>query len=272
MRDFDAYERELWAGRAEAYERGFARLTACAIGPLLDAAGVGPGDRVLDLGTGPGLVSAEAVRRGAAVSAVDADPLMAATAARNVPEADVRVAVLPGLPYEDESFDAVVGNFVINHVGDPPAAMAELRRVLRPGGRSALTCWAMPDSGMPGIGMLGIVREAMERVGVAWPGDVPPSPFVTTYGRRETFAALLGREFTDAAVEPLNWTFDFEPGEWWESCALAGVGSTGLVLLRQDADTIAEVRRAYDQILTPFTDDDGHAEVPAHALLGHGAG
>src|SRR5690242_13698214 len=65
MRDFDAFERELWAGRAGVYERGFARLTAHTIGPLLDAAGVGPGTRMLEVGTGPGLVSAEAVRRGA---------------------------------------------------------------------------------------------------------------------------------------------------------------------------------------------------------------
>ncbi|MCP9952036.1 class I SAM-dependent methyltransferase [Actinomadura madurae] len=83
--DFDLYERELWAGRAPAYERGFAHVTRYMVEPLLDAAGVAGGTRFLDVGTGPGFVSREAVRRGAEVSALDAEPGMAETAARNVP-------------------------------------------------------------------------------------------------------------------------------------------------------------------------------------------
>ena len=55
--DFDTYERGLWAGRAAAYERGFARLTAHTAEALLDAAGVAAGTRVLDVGTGPGVVA-----------------------------------------------------------------------------------------------------------------------------------------------------------------------------------------------------------------------
>ena len=62
--DFDAYARELWAGRAAAYERGFARLTAHTAGALLDAAGVRAGTRLLDVGTGPGVVARAAVSRG----------------------------------------------------------------------------------------------------------------------------------------------------------------------------------------------------------------
>ena len=58
--DFDAYERRLWAGRATAYERGFARLTAHTAEPLLDAAGVTAGTRLLDVGTGPGVVAGAA--------------------------------------------------------------------------------------------------------------------------------------------------------------------------------------------------------------------
>src|SRR5580704_13710703 len=91
--DFDAYERRLWAGRATAYERGFARLTAHTAEPLLDAAGVKAGTRMLDVGTGPGVVARAAVARGAQVTAVDAEPSMAEAAARNVPGLDVRVAV-----------------------------------------------------------------------------------------------------------------------------------------------------------------------------------
>ena len=55
--DFDTYERGLWAGRAAAYERGFARLTAHTAEALLDAAGVAAGTRVLDVGTGPGVAA-----------------------------------------------------------------------------------------------------------------------------------------------------------------------------------------------------------------------
>src|SRR5271154_3610114 len=137
--DFDAYERELWAGRAGVYERGGAGVAAHPDGALLDAAGVASGTRVLDVGTGPGVVAGAAAARGARVTAVDAEPSMAEAAARNVPGLDVRVAVLPDLPLPDGAFDAVTGNFVINATGDPAAVLAELRRVLRGGGRLALT-------------------------------------------------------------------------------------------------------------------------------------
>src|SRR6476659_6182092 len=136
--DFDSYARRLWAGRAEAYEHGFARLTVHAVGALLEAAGVGTGTRVLDVGTGPGVVAGAAVARGARVTAVDAEPSMAEAAARNVPGLDVRLAVLPDLPLPAAGFDAVTGNFVIHATGDPAAVLAELRRVLRAGGRSSV--------------------------------------------------------------------------------------------------------------------------------------
>lgn len=264
MTDFDAYERDLWAGRAGAYERGFARLTAHTIGPLLDAARVGPGTRTLEVGAGPGLVSAEAVRRGAVVSAVDADPQMAETARRNAPGADVRVAVLPGLPFEDETFEAVVGNFVINHVGDPAVTLKELRRVLRPGGRLALTCWVMPR-----VGVLALLGDAMEEAGVEWPDSVPPGPF-TDLGQRDAFASLLRREFRDARADALDWDFTFDPEDWWARCALGRVGSTGLVLSLQDETTIARVKEIYHRSLVPYATGDGRVTVPAHALLAHG--
>jgi ubiquinone/menaquinone biosynthesis C-methylase UbiE len=263
--EFDTYERDLWAGRAEAYEQGFARLTAQTVETLLDAAGVRAGARVLDLGTGPGVVAAAAVARGAVVSAVDADPQMARTAARNVPAADVRVAVLPELPHEDAAFDAVVGNFVINHVGRPEVTLRELHRVLRPGGSVALTCWRMPGSGV-----LAVVRDAMDRVGVPWPEDIPQTPFLE-YGRPDAFAGLMARVFREVTVDELDWDFAFEPEEWWRTGALARVGSNGVILARQDPATIARVKDAYDRILEPYATGDGRVRVPAHALLARAA-
>ncbi|HEX7745791.1 MAG TPA: class I SAM-dependent methyltransferase [Micromonosporaceae bacterium] len=143
---FDDHERSQWAGRAEAYQRSFAGLCAYPAEALLDAAGVQAGLRVLDVGTGPGTVAGLACARGADVVAVDAEPSMVRVARQRISAAvEVRHAVLPHLPFADGSFDAAVANFVINHVGDPAAALVELRRVVRRSGRVAVTTWPYPQ-------------------------------------------------------------------------------------------------------------------------------
>ncbi|MFI0486366.1 class I SAM-dependent methyltransferase [Actinomadura sp. 9N215] len=266
VKDFDLYERELWAGLASAYERGGGRLTRHMVGPLLDAAGVADGTRFLDVGTGPGFVSEGAVRRGAEVSALDAEPDMADTARRNVPGLDVRVAVLPEVPFPDATFDAVAGNFVINHVGAPDVTLAELRRVLRPGGRLALTCWVMPVRGA-----LGIVREAIEAAGVPWPDDIPEPPFLE-YGEPAAFRGLVAAAgFGEVGVEEVTWEHVVDPEEWWESGALSGVGTSGVIVGRQPAETVARIKDAYDGIVSAYAAADGGVALPAHALLASGA-
>jgi SAM-dependent methyltransferase len=259
--DFDAYARKLWAGRGGDYDRGLARLTAYPVGALLDAARVGPGTRLLDVGTGTGVVAGPANARGARVTAVDAEPSMVEIAARNVPGLDVRLAVLPALPLPDGDFDAVVGNFVINAVADPVAALAELRRVLREGGRLALTCWRYP---LPAG--LTVIADALEAAGVPWPDDVPEPPF-RAYASPEAFAGLLTASgFTEVAAEPVVWEHRIDPQEWW-AVPLSGVGSTGFVLRRQDPATIARVKEEFDRLVTRYATGDGRIALPAAAVL-----
>ncbi|WP_030170340.1 class I SAM-dependent methyltransferase [Spirillospora albida] len=265
-KDFDLYERELWAGRGSAYERGFARVTRYMVGPLLDAAGVAKGTRFLDVGTGPGIVSAEADLRGAEVSAIDADEGMTEIAKRNVPGADVRVAVLPEIPFPDAAFDAVAGNFVINHVGSPGAALAGLRRVLKPAGRIALTCWVMPGSGAHAI-----VREAIEAAGVPVPDDIPEPPFLR-YGQMDAFHRLVADAgFTDVAVEEVTWEHTTDPEDWWETAGLSRVGTSGVIVGRQDAETVRRIKAEYDRIVAGYATPDGGVALPAHALLASAA-
>ena len=262
--DFDSYARTLWAGRADAYEHGFARLTVHAVGALLDAAGVGTGARVLDVGTGPGVVAGAAVARGARVTAVDAEPSMAEAAARNVPGLDVRVAVLPDLPLPAAGFDAVTGNFVIHATGDPAAVLAELRRVLRAGGRLALTCWSEPP---PPV--LGIAREALEAAGVSWPLDIPVPPF-RPYSSPGAFAALLaGAGFTETAAQVLTWEFRVDPQEWWQVYR-SSVGSSGAVIARQDDATIERIRGEFGSLAARYATGDGAVALPASAVLASG--
>ena len=264
--DFDAYERELWAGRAAAYERGFSRLTAHTARALLDAAGVASGTRLLDVGTGPGVVAGAAAARGAQVTAVDAEPGMAEAAARNVPGLDVRVAVLPDLPLNDEEFDAVTGNFVINAVGDPEAALVELRRVLRAGGRLALTCWRYPPA--PAVGL---AAEAIQAAGVPWPDDVPDPPF-RPYCSPGAFTALLeGTGFAEAIAQELSWEHRVDPEHWWAEVYLSRVGSNGVVIGRQDAATVARIKAEFDRLVARYAVDGGQVALPAVAVLASGS-
>jgi ubiquinone/menaquinone biosynthesis C-methylase UbiE len=131
---FDRAERRTWAGRAAPYASNFARVCAYTAPFVLDTAGVNVGTSALDVGTGTGAVAAVAVTRGAEVTAVDAEYDMFRLATQVASEARVCVDALPDLPFADDVFTAVVGNFVINHVGQPHSALAEMRRVTAPGG------------------------------------------------------------------------------------------------------------------------------------------
>lgn len=93
---------------------------------------------------------------------------MAAQAAPAAPGADVRLAALPQLPFAGGEFDATVGNFVLNHVGQPRQALTELRRVTRPGGRIAVTIWAVPAAA--GQALLG---RAVQAAHVTRPAHLP---------------------------------------------------------------------------------------------------
>ncbi|MCC9309517.1 methyltransferase domain-containing protein [Kitasatospora sp. RB6PN24] len=263
---FDAYERQAWAGRAEAFAGGFALLCAHTVPALLDAARVTAGDRVLDVGTGTGSVAVAAVERGAVVTAVDAEPSMIELVRAAVPgPAAAEVAVLPELPFEDETFDAVTGNFVLNHVGQPLAAVAELRRVLRPGGRLALTIWAVPAA--PGQALLG---RAVEAAGVTRPAHLPLVPSECDFSRTpEGLAALLtAAGLREAATDTLHWVHRTTPQAWWNGAA-AGVGFIGQLLLAQNEQTRVEIRRHFDRFSQEFTDPDGLLSLPHAALLVH---
>ncbi|HEX3947317.1 MAG TPA: class I SAM-dependent methyltransferase [Acidimicrobiales bacterium] len=160
-----------------------------------DRLGVGPGDRLLDLGCGFGRHAFEAARRGAAVVALDAgddevagvrDTFGAMLDAGELPPGAPAGAVQGDalhLPFADGTFDRVIASEVLEHIPDDRAAMAELARVLRPGGTMAVTVprcgpefvnWALSDEyhDVPG-GHVRIYRRSTLRARLSSVGLVP---------------------------------------------------------------------------------------------------
>jgi SAM-dependent methyltransferase len=129
---------------AEAYDRFVGRYGAALGRELIAAAGLGPGDRVLDVGCGPGALTAELVAvTGAAerVAAIDPSPPFAAACAERMPGVDVRTGAAESLPFPDGAFDAALSQLVVNFMADAPAGVGEMRRVVRAGGVVGAAVW-----------------------------------------------------------------------------------------------------------------------------------
>ena len=155
-----------------------------------DALGLQPGERVLDVGSGPGFLAAEmaeAVGPGGGVHGVDPSESMLALSARRDTAAQFQAGGALDLPFEDASFDAAVSTQVLEYVEDVPPALAEARRVLRPGGRLLVL-----DTDWASIVWHSSDDERMERVLDAWTEHLA-DPYLP---RR------LGRLLQDAGFEP----------------------------------------------------------------------
>jgi len=141
--------RELFAPLGPSYDR-YARLLSLGQDPrwrrfLVSRVEAGAGDRVLDVATGTGLVAAELIRRkGCTVVGLDQSPEMLAVARERLPAVELVEASAESLPFADASFDALTFTYLLRYVDDPGATLAELARVVRPGGTIAALEFAVP--------------------------------------------------------------------------------------------------------------------------------
>jgi SAM-dependent methyltransferase len=128
---------------AEAYDRHIGRYSGALARALIAAAGVGRGDRAVDVGCGPGGLTAElaAVLGAERVAAADPSEPFAAACRARVPGARVEVAAAEALPFEDAAFDRALAQLALNFMSDAPMGLGEMRRVTRPGGTVAAAVW-----------------------------------------------------------------------------------------------------------------------------------
>ncbi len=140
---------QVTASAAEVYDEFFLPALFTAWAPrVVAAAALQPGQRVVDVACGTGVLAMEAVLAtspGGQIVGVDLNPGMLAVAKRKAPEIDWLEAPAESLPFEAETFDAAVSQFGLMFFDDKPAAVAEMWRVIRPGGRLAIAVWDALD-------------------------------------------------------------------------------------------------------------------------------
>jgi SAM-dependent methyltransferase len=137
----------MFAVPADAYDRYVGRYSPALARELVHFAGVNAGQAALDVGCGPGALTATlAALLGADhVAAADpSEPFVAACRQRN-PGVRVELAPAEALPFADDEFDHVLSQLVVNFLTDAPAGLAEMRRVVRPGGVISACTWDYAD-------------------------------------------------------------------------------------------------------------------------------
>jgi SAM-dependent methyltransferase len=221
---------------AEAYDRFMGRYSLLLSPQLADFAGVRRGQRVLDVGCGPGALTAElATRLGpAAVTAVDpSEPFVAATRARN-PGVSVLQASAERLPFPEHAFDAALAQLVVHFMSDPVAGLTEMARVTRRDGVVAACVWDHAG----GQGPLSLFWRAARELD---PGVDDESGLA---GAREgnlaeLFEAAGLREIEESAMSVSLEHPSFE--EWWEPYT-RGVGPAGSYVAGLGPERQAELR------------------------------
>jgi SAM-dependent methyltransferase len=134
---------ETFHASADAYDRHVGRYSAQLASALIAFAGVGRGMRAVDVGCGPGALTAALVRELGAPSVAAADPSapFAEACRARLPGVDVVVAPAEALPFADGAFDGALSQLVVNFMRDADAGVREMARVTRPGGVVAACVW-----------------------------------------------------------------------------------------------------------------------------------
>src|SRR5256885_1453985 len=180
---------------ADAYDRFMGRFSRPLAVPFADFAGLPLDGRVLDVGCGPGALTAELARRArpGRVTAVDPSEEFVAALRRRHPGVQVIRAPAEDLPFEGGCFDATLAQLVVNVMDDPVAGLREMARVTRDGGVVAACVWDFTDGGP---------------IGPLWDAAKKPSP----HGSTETFPERTESSWSVFAKLPLRSKATVAPG------------------------------------------------------------
>ncbi|UWF78410.1 MULTISPECIES: class I SAM-dependent methyltransferase [Microbacterium] len=227
-----------WAGVGAAYAASYAALCAGTGERMRELLGPGRGRTLLDVGAGDGRLAAAWSDAGWRVVACEPEPSMRAAARQRHPHLRIVAGGLPHLPFANRAADAVTANFVLNHVADPRAGAAELRRVAAE--TVAATIWTRSPTAL--------WLDVFERAGLE-PASGTPLPADKDFERT---AAGFERMLRDAGWRPevteLTWTWTPDAETLWTSVE-GGVAGAGAAYRNLAAPERARFRRAFDEVV-----------------------
>jgi SAM-dependent methyltransferase len=221
---------------ADAYLRFMGKYSEPLAARFAGLAGIHAGLRVLDVGCGPGALTAELVRRASpdAVHAVEPSASFAAAAQERLPGVNVQQATAEQLPFPDHAFDAALAQLVVHFMADPVRGLREMGRVTRPGGVVGACVWDHAGGRGPVAAFWDAVRaldpaaEDESRLPGVREGDL-----ARLFGQ----AGLAGAQVSTLTVRVRQASFE----QWWEPFTL-GVGPAGAYLGTLAPDRQAALR------------------------------
>ena len=234
-----------FAVSADAYDRFMGRYSSKLAPEFADFGGVSPGQRVLDVGCGPGALTAELVQRlgSASVTAVDPSETFVAAVKERYPEVEVVAGSAERLDFADNVFDGTLAQLVVHFMAEPIGGIGEMARVTRPRGPVAACVWDHAGGRSP----LSVFWQAAHEL------DPDAQDESELAGAREGHlselfdrAGLSEIEETAIPVTVEHPTFD----EWWEPFTL-GVGPAGAHTAELEPERRAELREACRRALPP---------------------
>lgn len=249
-------------GSGESYDRFMGRYSAPLAVAFSDALGIAPGHDVLDVGCGPGALTAELARRLGAehVTAVDpSESFVDACRARH-PDVEVSVGCAEELPYPDGRFDAALAQLVFHFVSEPEAAAREMGRVVRPGGLVAGSVWDIAD----GMTMLRVFWDSAKAIRPSAPDESVTSRFSREGEIARLFRAAGLAEVTDGALDVAVRYEDFD--DFWAPF-LNATGPAGAFVASLDEEGREQLR---GEIRERLGSPDGPFTLPARAWYATG--
>jgi ubiquinone/menaquinone biosynthesis C-methylase UbiE len=263
---FIGFERAGWDANITGYDQAFGSVSRQTVGPLLKAANVSAGMRVLDVCSGPGMLVEAAIERGAQAVGLDFSAQAVELARELVPAGEFRQGDAQALPFADNSFDAIVCAYGVIHVPVPELALREMLRVVRPGGRVAISVW---DSTTPNNGF-GMIYAAVRAHG-SFDVPVPHGPDYFQFSTDEKMRAAL----TEIGFSMVETKFVDQRWHVQSAAQILEAMRTGTVRARallagQSAAATANIRRFLDEALATTRNPTGGSDVPLPALVGSG--